>query len=111
MKMTKKMTDAVANLHEAMKADYNRFMVGDDPIKNEMREEYADSLSYKAGSKYIAIKTGGGAHSFIVNTDTDKKFSYGDILKAASWKAPSRNFARGNIFVNEDLSNIAWTGA
>jgi hypothetical protein len=111
MKNTKEMTDAIAKLHEALKADYNRFMAGDDPIKNEMREEYADSLSYKTGSKYIAIKTGGGAHSFIVNTDTDKKFSYGDILKAAGYNAPARNFARGNIFVDEDLPKIAWTGA
>lgn len=111
MKITKEMTDAIAKLHEAMKADYNRFMAGDDPIQNDMRNEYANSLGYKAGSKYIAIRTGGGAHSFIVNTDADKKFSYGDILKAAGYNAPARNFARGNIFVDEDLPNIAWTGA
>ena len=111
MKNTKEMTDAIAKLYEALKADYNRFMAGDDPIKNEMREKYADSLSYKTGSKYIAIKTRGGAHSFIVNTDADKKFSYGDILKTAGYNAPARNFARGNIFVDEDLPKISWTGA
>jgi len=111
MKITKEMTTAVANLHEAMKADYNRFMKGDDTISAEMREEFGGSVSHSVGNKYIAIRTGGGAHSFIVNTDKDKKFLYGDILKAAGYNAPARNFARGNIFVDEDLPKIAWTGA
>lgn len=111
MKITKEMTTAIAKLHEAMKADYNRFMNGDDPITSEMREEFAGSVSHSVGNKYIAIRTGGGAHSFIVNTDKDKKFSYGDILKAAGYNAPARNFARGNIFVDEDIPKITWTGA
>jgi len=110
MKTTKEMTTA-NNLYEVMKASYNRFMKGDDDISAEMREEFAASVSHAVGNKYIAIRTGGGAHSFIVNTDKDKKFAYGDILKAAGHKAPARNFARGNIFVNEDLTKIAWTGA
>ncbi len=46
---------------------------------------------------------------FIVKTDTDKKFRKGDILKAASWAAPARNKARGNI-LEGDFSWVRWTG-
>lgn len=111
MKITEEMQSAVANLHEALKTDYNRFMSKDDPIQNDMREDFARSVGYNVGNKYIAVTTGGGAHSFIVGTYIDKKFKYGDILKAASRTAPARNFARGNVFNNDDISKIAWTGA
>ena len=34
----------------------------------------------------------------------------GDVLKAATWKAPAKH-ARGNIFADDNgLSNIRWTG-
>ena len=54
------------------------------------------------GRKYIKIvhaKMGGqrSVHSFIVKEAT-KKFGVGEILMAASWKAPATNFARGTIF-------------
>lgn len=35
----------------------------------------------------------------------------GDVLKAASWKAPAKNFARGNIYdENNGLGRFCWTG-
>ena len=63
--------------------------------------------------KYIKIITGkhGGNRSvwgFIVNTDEDKKFKKGDLLKAAGWAAPARNSARGNILKGGYVIN--WTG-
>ena len=45
---------------------------------------------------------------FVVATDKDAKFKKGDILKAAGWAAPARNFARGNIL--EGSYAINWTG-
>lgn len=72
-------------------------------------KEFADKLEMKFGNKYIKILSGGSAHSFIVNTDKDSKFKKGDILMAASWSAPARNFPRGNIF--DDNYNVRWTGA
>jgi len=69
-------------------------------------------MTYEVGSTYIKmISTNWGStsvHSFIVNKDTPK-FKVGDILKAASWKAPATNFSRGSIF-NLDTVPVRWTG-
>lgn len=66
---------------------------------------------YDAGSKYVRIfhwyddgssMKQRSCHSFIdLNT--------GDIWKAASWKAPAKNFPRGNI-INKEYGTIRWTG-
>ena len=56
------------------------------------------------GKKYIKLVCDKSVHCFIVNTDTDKQFKYGDILKPASWNAPAKNFARGNIFAEYHIS-------
>ncbi len=44
----------------------------------------------------------------VVNTDNDKKFKKGDLLKAAGFNAPARNAARGNVL--EGNFQIRWTG-
>jgi hypothetical protein len=79
-------------------------------INKKMIIEFDEGISYKAGTKYIKItRERGGVWGFVVNTDNDKKFKKGDILKAAGWAAPTRNFARGNII--EGGYTVAWTGA
>ena len=45
-----------------------------------------------------------------VMLENDDKFMRGDILKAATWKAPARNFARGNI-LNGNWGKVRWEGA
>jgi len=87
----------------------------DSPVPRErMYYEFATTLEEKKGSKYIKIETGCSVWGFIVNTENDKKFKYGDILKAASWRAPARNFARGNVIDDsvEKLrkETVRWTG-
>ena len=72
-------------------------------------KEFSEAIEMKFGTKYIKILSGGSAHSFIVNTDKDKKFKRGDILMAASWSTPARNKPRGNIF--DDAYRVKWTGA
>ena len=76
----------------------------------KMIAEFDEGITYKTGSKYIKItRERNGVWGFVVNTDNDKKFKKGDILKAAGYAAPARNFARGNII--EGGYTVAWTGA
>lgn len=111
MKITKEMESALDRVRTAIIVDYNRFMCGDEEHVVEMREEFAAAITHDVGNKYIKISKGGSVHSFIVNNETDKKFAYGDILKAASWNAPTRNFPRGNIFNTSEVERLSWTGA
>ena len=110
---TKDMVEALSFMETAMIEDYNSFMGRDDEIRAAMRLEFATGIEMKYGSKYIKIITGkhGGNTSvwgFVVNTDNDKKFKKGDLLKAAGWAAPARNAARGNIL--EGGYPLNWTG-
>jgi hypothetical protein len=66
---------------------------------------------YEFGRKYIHIISESNqrsSHSWVMMSD-DKKFKAGDILKSASWNAPARNFARGNVFTGE-FSHISCYG-
>ena len=78
-------------------------------INEKMIAEFDEGISYKAGSKYIKVVTSNSVWGFIVNTDNDKKFKKGDILKPAGYAAPARNFPRGNIL--EGGYTVRWTGA
>ena len=82
-------------------------------INRTMIQEFNDNITINEGQKYIKIITGNGGGQrvwgFVVNTNTDKKFQRGDILKAASWAAPARNKPRGNI-LKDDFSWVRWTG-
>ena len=79
-------------------------------INERMIAEFNEKITYKAGSKYIKVfSEGGSVWGFVVNTDNDKKFKKGDILMAAGYAAPARNFPRGNIL--EGGYTVRWTGA
>ena len=75
-------------------------------------------VEFDKGSKFIKVIVGystdgvrdpsRSSHSFIVLKSD--KFQYGDILKSASWKAPAKNFARGNV-LKKDYGTISWCGA
>lgn len=88
---------------------------------------FGKEIQFTDGGKFIrlvAVDTldgvvregGGSAFGFIVKEDNSVKsekghfFKRGDILKAASWKAPAKNFVRGNIFDLTESSYIRWTG-
>jgi len=109
--------DALNLYLEAIKADYLRGYrpVANDSIAEQIRNEsiynFFKGLTYEIGSKYIKVITAHGpsrsVHSFIVRED-GPKFKKGDILKSATWNAPAKNQARGNIF---GQYHISWTGA
>lgn len=80
-----------------------------DQIRKDMIEKFCNGIHISQGSKYFKVMKEGSVHSFIVRKDHGK-FKAGDILKAASWRAPATNFARGNILTG-DFSHIQWTGA
>ena len=111
--MTTSIERAVANLIATIKEDYYEYTLRNrDPselseINKKMIKEFDENVSFVVGKKYIKVITGNSVWGFVVNTTDDLMFRYGDILRAASWKAPARNAARGNVFENYE---IQWTG-
>jgi hypothetical protein len=93
-------------LLESIVADYRGWTPSD--VREERTKEFAKGLSYTVGSKYIKVLTERSVWGFIVAVDNDKKFRKGDILMAAGYNAPARNFARGNIL--DGNYSIRWTG-
>ena len=79
-------------------------------IRDDMGKEYNSSLTYRMGKKYVKVTDGRSVKAFVVACDNDKKFSFGDILKPAGWKAPARNFRRGNV-LDRSFNSVRWTGA
>ena len=107
------MIDAIEKLKAEIIADYeswqNKSKSGRTEIQAKMLDEFINGLRIEIGNKYIKVVSGTSVWGFIVNTHKHPKFKVGDILKAASWKAPAMNQARGNI-VNGDFSWVKWTG-
>mgnify|MGYP003131726913 CR=1 FL=1 len=93
--------NALGILEQTIITDYDKFMDSEN-----MRQEFREGLAYEAGGrKYLKIISKNSVWGFI--NLSNPKFKEGDILKAAGWRTPALNQARGNIF--EDYS-IAWTG-
>lgn len=101
------MMDARLNLlMQAIKENYYTFNYSE-----WQNEEMRNGVYFIKGKKYIKIVSRNSVWGFIVNTENDTKFLYGDILKPASWKAPARNFARGNVFNDAAFEKISWASA
>ena len=114
------MSDALKEYKKKIGDDYENWTLGsrallsDDNAMKRIKEnsviEFKNGIDHICGSKYIKVirrDNQTSVHSFIVNIYDDDKFKYGDILKASSWNAPARNFARGNIFENY---KVRWVG-
>ncbi len=114
-KFTMEFSVAIGKYLDACVADYKSWQDAgaayndevSSKIRSDMFEDYKNKLEFEVGKKYIKVISNRSAHSFILLED-DGKFKKGDILKSASWNAPAKNFARGNIFGEY---SIRWTGA
>lgn len=112
--MNYEMTTALYELINAIKADYYRSSSRNgtrelNEVSKRMIDEFNAEIGYDVGRKYVKItnRNGGSVWGFVMIED-DKKFKAGDVLKAAGWATPARNFSRGNIFGEY---NVRWTGA
>ena len=125
-KKHKEVNEGMTNLLSHMKEDYHRWSMAcrtvhqnvddfnrDIKIREEMEEEYGTGLGYELHTKYFKVTSSKHGScsvcAFVVATENDKKFRFGDILKPAGWRGPTRNFARGNILEN-DFHGLRWTG-
>lgn len=88
-------------------------------LKSKLSQEQIENLiknhdfSFVEGKTYTKILSNSyrnkSAYCFIVNED-NQKFKKGDILKAASWNAPAKNKARGNIYNPASYNHFDWAG-
>ena len=88
------------------RSSYDKF--SDQSAENDRVKSFREGLTMSFGRKYVKIMSNGSAWGFVVNTESDKKFSLGDILYPAGWATPARNQARGNILTKE--WGVSWTG-
>jgi hypothetical protein len=94
---------ALIGYKDAILADYAKFADSLEYTKNDFGVEFAE------GSKYVKIVSVSAGGSRSVHSFVEK--STGDILKAASWAAPARNFTRGNVYITSSYEKrVRWTG-
>lgn len=112
--MTKKITktansldDGIKNMIDAMVEDYGMFSTTALNNNIEMFNQYKNSFKILNGRKFIKIINDNSVKAFIVKEDF-KHFKRGDVLKAASWRAPALNKPRGNVLTGNYA--IQWTG-
>jgi hypothetical protein len=120
------MRNEIEKVLEAMREDYKRWNMMTRTvhqnveefnraidIREEMIKDYCDGLEVTEGSRYFKIisdKRGSRSVCGFVTKAGDKKFCEGDMLKAAGWNAPARNFARGNVLDGRGVNEVRWTG-
>tara|TARA_Y100000592_G_scaffold92263_1_gene153708 strand:+ start:788 stop:1198 length:411 start_codon:yes stop_codon:yes gene_type:complete len=69
-------------------------------------------LSLNPGRKFIKVVEGNRVWGFVAKVDGTHcglPMSKGDILKAATWRAPAKH-SRGSIFDKEMHKSFSWTG-
>lgn len=86
-------------------------------IRSNAENLEGPKVEMEVNRNFIRFVREGSCNGFIVlnppkGTDnkTGEAFQPGDLLMAKSWKAPAKNFARGNIFKDGWQANVRWTG-
>ena len=109
------MRNEIERVLESMREDYKRWNRNGKTYGRsaEMEKDYCNGLEVTEGSRYwkiISDKHGSRSVCGFIVKAGDKKFREGDMLKAAGWAAPARNFARGNVLDGRGVDNVRWTG-
>jgi hypothetical protein len=101
--------NAVQNVLDYMVKDYARWSSGKDtPLPTYVIES---GRSYDKIVKICGYNQSQSCAGFICRKDNPKKgFKIGDLLMSAGWSAPATNFTRGNIFEDNALNRVRWTG-
>ena len=105
---------ALTEYMDKIQASYNQFQNKTvkwvDSVNPTLQVERKQlDITFVRGSKFYKCVVGNSAHSFICRKAHDK-WRVGDVLKAASWAAPAKNFVRGNV-LSQTYNNLSWTGA
>lgn len=104
------MKDAMNTLFETIARDFAESRARGEYGSPSDYDEFFNNLGIDEGRKYLKVTKKLGSQTMVwgfIMKEDDGKFRKGDILKAASWSAPARNKARGNIFEQYD---VRWTG-
>lgn len=104
------MKDAMNTLFETIARDFAECRARGEYGSPSDYSEFLNNLGIDEGRKYLKVTKKLGSQTMVwgfIMKEDDGKFKKGDILKAASWSAPARNKARGNIFEQYD---VRWTG-
>ena len=102
--------DGIINMMNGAKNDYINMSTsyGKKELTGYSKEQVDNwSWTLNDGQRYIRVLRDRGVFAFVVKEDSGK-FKKGDILKAAGYRAPARNSARGNVLTGN--YNIQWTG-
>ena len=83
-----------------------------DYSKLNMKHRTSLDLELRPGRKFIKVVEGTRVWGFVAKVDGTHKgvpMLKGDILKAATWRAPAKH-SRGSIFDAEMHKSFSWTG-
>ena len=86
--------------------------IQEDYAKLGMTHRTSLDLELRPGRKFIKVVEGSRVWGFVAKVDGVHKgvpMLKGDILKAATWRAPAKH-SRGSIFDSEMHKSFSWTG-